>query len=58
MKDITTVSRVVSLGARAFLFMIIIAIILIWGYTKAGYRLSTLLEFRRKIKKFPKKIQK
>jgi len=39
MKDITTVSRVVSLGARAFLFMIIIAIILIWGYTKAGYKL-------------------
>merc|ERR1712037_91286 len=34
MKDITTVNRVVSLAARAVLFMIIIAIILIWGYTK------------------------
>jgi hypothetical protein len=41
MKDITTVSRVVSLATRAVLFMIIIAIILIWGYTKEGFQFGS-----------------
>ncbi|CAG5112967.1 Oidioi.mRNA.OKI2018_I69.chr2.g7123.t1.cds [Oikopleura dioica] len=41
MKEITTVNRLVSLATRATIFLVIIAIILIWGYTKLAHKQKT-----------------